>query len=134
VERHVLENILSPNLRAYVVWLPVRRAGNVEAAARQETRLVADQRASHFSAGDARLGNRYGPIIHLPEGVPAWDVYFIFGPAVHWDATPPPPTYWMHQLGRSAPAELRLDSKQLARAVNGLLDKTEKSPVGSAMN
>ena len=132
MERHVLEKIPSPNLRAYVVWLPVLRAGNVEAAARRETRLVADQRASHFAASDARLGKRYGPIIHLPESLPAWDVYFIFGPAVHWDGTPPPPTYWMHQLGRSAPAELRLDGDQLARVVTGLLGKTEKSPVDSA--
>jgi hypothetical protein len=30
----------------------------------------------------------------------AWDVYLLYGPTSRWDTdVPPPPAYWMHQLG-----------------------------------
>ena len=34
---------------------------------------------------------------------------------------PPAPVYWMHQLGRAAPRELRLDGEEFMKAVNGQL-------------
>lgn len=121
----MLERIPNPNLRAYVVWLPVLPSNGWEAAAGRESRRVPGARATHYYDAEAHLAKLYGPILHLPDGMPAWDVYFVFGPEVRWgarpDDQPPAPTYWMHQLGRAAPAELRLDGDQIRRVVNGLL-------------
>ncbi len=93
----------------------------MEAAARREGRRIPDQRVLRFYDPNARLGKLYSGIIRLPDGMPAWDVYFVFGPAVRWEEEPPAPTYWMHQLGRAGPSELRLDGDQFARVVRGLL-------------
>ncbi len=121
-----------------MVWFPVLQAGGVERAARRAASRVSDPRAEHFFDPDARLAKLYAGIIQLPRGLPAWDVYFAFGPAARWPDTnrsgarevgkPPAPTYWMHQLGRAAPSELRLDGDQLARVVSGLLASIEKDP------
>jgi hypothetical protein len=113
-------------MRAYVVWLPVRRAGDVASAARREGGRIHDSRALHFFDPTARLAQEYSATLHLPFRIPAWDVYMVFGPRARWDDQPPAPAYWMHQLG-SAPRELRLDGKQLARAVRELLDSTGKA-------
>ncbi len=117
----MLEKIPDPNLRVYVVWLPVLRSGAHEPAARREAGRIPDSRAVRFSDPEAQLGRLYSGILHLAPGLPAWDVYFVFGPNVRWQDEPPVPTYWMHQLGRAGPPELRLDGNQLARVVSGLL-------------
>src|SRR6516165_1153098 len=100
-----MERISDPNLRAYIVWLPVLPSG-------------------------AHAGKAYSSILHLPSGLPAWDVYLVFGPEVHWEGSPPAPTYWMHQLGRAGPPELRLDGERLERGVRSLLPKASWSLAG----
>ncbi len=122
-----MEKIPHAGLRAYVVWLPVLRAGNVESAAHRESGRVADPRATHYFDADARLARRFSEIIALPQGLPAWDVYLVFDAKARWDAIPPKPTSWMHQLGRGAPSELRLNGEQLARVVSGLLGASLKT-------
>jgi len=117
----VLAQIPDPNLRAYVVWLPVLPSGAWESAARRAGGRIPDARATRYFDRDAHLGHLYAPILHLPEGLPAWDVYLVFAPPVRWEDKPPAPTYWMHQLGRRAPPELRLDGDQIARVVSELL-------------
>jgi len=108
------------------VWVPVLRSGAVEPAARREGRRISDSRVSRFYDATGRLANAYSGVIQLPRGVPAWDVYFVFSPAVRWPAglghdVPPPPTYWMHQLGKKQAAELYLNPELFARVVSGLL-------------
>ncbi len=92
----------------------------MESAAHREAGRVFDPRAMHFYDAEAKLGKLFAEVIHLPGGVPAWDVYFVYAPAVRWEARPPTPTYWMHQLG-NGPSELRLDGRQIAHVINGLL-------------
>ncbi len=116
-----MEEISDPNLRAYIVWLPALRSGAHEPAARREAGRIPDSRAERFYDPEARVGKLYSGILHLPWGLPAWDVYLVFGPEVRWGERPPAPTYWMHQLGRAGPPELRLDGEQLARVISGLL-------------
>lgn len=130
----MLERIPNPNLRAYVVWLPVLPSGGWESAARRESRRVPSTRAIHYYDADAHLSKLYGPILHLPEGMPAWDVYFVFGAEVRWGDQPPAPTYWMHQLGGAAPDELRLDGDQLARVVTGLLAGASRERGSGSVN
>ena len=130
----VLEQLPSPNLRAYVVWLPVLKAGNVEVAARREGARIHDPRTIHFFDPDARLANEFATVLHLPGATRAWDVYLVFGPDVRWRGQPPAPTYWMHQLD-GAPSGLRLDEKRLAGVISGLLAAPrEGSSQGRASN
>jgi hypothetical protein len=131
VEKQIMEKIPDSRLRAYVVWVPVLRAGPFESTARDESARVADPRATQFIDSDGQLSKAYASVLHLPRYLPAWDVYFVFGPDVHWadgqgSDQLPAPTYWMHQLGRSAPAELALNPDQLARVVSGLISKLKE--------
>ncbi|MFQ5811472.1 MAG: hypothetical protein ACE5JM_17780, partial [Armatimonadota bacterium] len=60
VKREVLDQIPSPNLQTYVVWLPVLtelRADELEAAAQQAARFISDPRVWHFSDPEASLGH-----------------------------------------------------------------------------
>jgi len=75
-----MEGISDPNLRAYIVWLPVLPSGAHEPAARRETKRIRDNRAVQFFDAEARAGKAYSSILHLPSGLPAWDVYLVFGP------------------------------------------------------
>ncbi len=124
VKKHVLDQIPTPNLWAYVVWQPVLLWRARESAARRAERRIFDQRVTHFWDARTELGKLYSEILNLPGGIPAWDVYFILGLEVRWEDKPPTPTYWMHQLGKAGPSELRLDGEKFARVVNGLLVTT----------
>jgi hypothetical protein len=130
----VLAKIPDPNLRVYVVWLPVLLSGGWESAARRQASRIPDPRATRYYDPEKRIGVLYGPILRLARGIPAWDVYMVFGPEARWpvhqgdDAKggnagngPPVPAYWMHQLGRAAPRELRLDGDKFAKVVRELL-------------
>src|SRR5271167_62373 len=123
-----MQRISDPNLRAYIVWLPILPSGAHEPAARREAERIPDSRAIRFFDAEARVGKVYSSILHLPSGLPAWDVYLVFGPEVRWDDNPPVPTYWMHQLGRAGPPELRLDGEQLERVISSLLSKSGTQP------
>jgi len=119
-----MERISDPNLRAYIVWLPVLPSWAHEPAARREAERIADRRAVQFFDAGALAGKAYSSTLHLPLGLPAWDVYLVFGPEARWEGSPPTPAYWMHQLGRAGPPELRLDGERLERVVRGLLVKS----------
>lgn len=97
----MLERVADPQLRVYVVWLPIQpqaRAGAGAGAAQRESKRVADARAAHFYDADAWLGRVFRETIGLPEGAPAWDVFFVFGREARWGEQPPQPAFWMHQL------------------------------------
>ena len=126
----MLSRIPDPNLRAYVVWLPVLRSGGWEEAANDQGARIADSRALRYYDADAGVGKLYGPILHLPRGLPAWDVYMVFGRDARWEAQPPAPTYWMHQLGLAAPSDLQLDGKRLAGVIRGLLQQQRPATSG----
>jgi len=108
------------------VWLPVLPSGAHKPAARREAERIPDSRAMRFFDAEARVGKVYSSILHLPSGLPAWDVYLVFGPEACWEGKPPAPAYWMHQLGRAGPPELRLDGEQLQRIISSLLSRTAR--------
>ena len=110
------------------MWLPVLPSGAHEPAAQREAGRIRDTRAMRFFDAEARVGKVYSSVLHLPSRMPAWDVYLVFGPEVRWEETPPVPAYWMHQLGRAGPPELRLDGEQLERVVRSMLSKSGTQP------
>ena len=110
-----------------MVWVPVLRGRPVETAAQTEADTVPDSRAAQFVDVEGALSKAYASVIDLPPSLPAWDVYFVFGPEARWPegqgSKPPAPDYWMHQLGRAAPPELLLNPEQLNSYVGGMLLK-----------
>jgi len=112
------------------VWVPVLRGRPVESAANDESDILADRRVTQFVDVDGAISKVYAKVINLPPPLPAWDVYFVFGPDARWPdghgSDPPAPLYWMHQLGRAAPPEQILDVDRMNSYVGGLLSKLEK--------
>ena len=113
-----------------MVWVPVLRGRPVETAAQYEADTVSDPRALEYVDVKGTLSQAYSSVLGFPPSIPAWDVYFVFGPDALWPAgqgsKPPAPNYWMHQLGRVAPPEWRLDPEKLNFYVGGMLLKTGK--------
>ncbi len=131
MQKQVLEQVADANLRVYVVWLPMwpqARIGLGERAARKETVRVPGSRVRHFWDGGRELGKAIAPNLKLSEGRTAWDVYLLFGPDARWDARPPTPDFWMHQLS-DCPPELELRGEKMADKVRELLSglKTKKT-------
>ena len=89
---------------------------------------IPDPRARHFWDGAGEVMHLYAPVLGIKEGLPAWDVYLLYGPGERWEAgqPPPPPRYWMHQLRHQQyqpmPGQLldsALFSDELARIARG---------------
>jgi hypothetical protein len=57
-----------------------------------------DSRTSHFWDGESLLGKGYRKTLGISED--AWDIFVLYGPDATWTGDqPPPPSFWMHQLG-----------------------------------
>lgn len=105
IRDEVLSKLPDPDLRAYLVWIPMvgsDRPESVEVAASR----VTDERVQHFSDSARAFGSALGETLGLPPRKPgrahgiAWDVYLLYDRGVEWPAKAPPrPTFWMHQLG-----------------------------------
>ena len=119
MQTNVLQAIDDPSLRAYVVWVPILPEDGLDAA-RGAQSLVTDNRASHFWDAERSLPPLFAPLLGLPQGWPAWDVYLAYGPGATWGEAPPRPAYWEHQLG-DEPSAPTLDGETLARRVRALL-------------
>ena len=105
-------------LPSYVVGVPM--LGGTETHIPEATRIVQDERATHFWDGTGQLLSGYRHVLGLP--VPAWDIYMVFGPETRWeDGVPPLPTFWMHQLGESVDAPA-LDAAVFAQRAQALLE------------
>ncbi len=115
----VLDTMPDLSLRMYVAWVPILPEDS-EAAARESSALVPDARASHFWDAERAMPPLFAPLLGLPDGWPAWDVYLAYGRGVQWDDVPPAPSFWHHQLGEqpNAPA---LDEAAFAAGVRALL-------------
>lgn len=119
IQTAVLDRISDPSLRAYVVWVPILPDDN-EPAARGAGGLVTDAGATHFWDEQRVLPDAFAATLKLPPDLPAWDIYMAYAPGVVWDAAPPQPTFWYHQLGDLALAP-RLDGKAFAADVERIM-------------
>lgn len=95
IQDTVFAHETSPNLTAYVVWVP-------ELGAKSENvpggmALIPDKRANNYWDAQELLGHAYKTI--LPTPTVAWDVYLVYRAGVRWNGeAPPKPDYWMSQL------------------------------------
>jgi hypothetical protein len=97
VQREVLAKLSSPDVRAYVVWVPMSRG--MERDVPNATKEVSDPRARHYWDGEGQLTAGYRDVLRAFIE-PVWDTYVLYGKDARWEtARPPVPAYWMHQLG-----------------------------------
>ncbi len=123
MESKVLDRVKAVDLRVYAVWVPILRT-DIRLAVSRATTKLSDDRVSHFWDADAKLPGTYSQVLGLPDARPAWDVYLLFGRDARWDAEPPAPTVWMHQLG-IAPVSQQLDADRLADEAVKMLSSTD---------
>ena len=77
IQSAVLDTISDPSLRAFVAWVPI--LPDDTGPPDEETRsLIADRRAAHFWDERRTLPDMFNPVLRLPEGWPAWDVYLAY--------------------------------------------------------
>lgn len=119
IQNDVLGRIGDPTLRVYVAWVPILPDDSGEAAAASSA-LVPDVRARHFWDASRTLPPSFAPVLVLPKDWPAWDVYLAYPAGATWDATPPTPAFWHHQLG-DLDVALTLDGAEFAKEVQALL-------------
>lgn len=123
-----MEKFATDKLVAYVVWLPqlnYQDPARLQKKVRRYAELLpAGPRVTYYSDPQAYVGKKYGAVIKVPYGAPAWDVYFAFAADVRWGDSPPPPTYWEQQMG-GFPAETRLDGPRFAEQVRKLLGNSQ---------
>ena len=93
----MLAPLSTPDLRAYVVWVPMSRG--MERDVSNATREVPDPRARHYWDAEGQLTARYRDVLGGFDE-PVWDTFLLYGKDARWEgARPPAPAYWMHQLG-----------------------------------
>ena len=115
----MLDRVNGADLRVYAVWVPILRT-DIRLAVSRATARLPDDRVNHFWDAEGALPQSYSRILGLPDSGPAWDVYLVFDRNARWDAEPPAPAQWMHQLG-VGPSAQRLDADRLAGEVGKLL-------------
>ncbi|MEE9269473.1 MAG: hypothetical protein V3V49_04355 [Candidatus Krumholzibacteria bacterium] len=124
VVQQLLYEIEDENFRAYVVWEPILRTDNREAAVKA-TALIEDPRVTHYWTDSRDVGHLFSPSIAL-ENEPAWDVYLLYPAGNRWQAEAPKPDYFQHQLGGRLPPDQRLDGDALADRTETLLEKLSR--------
>lgn len=117
----MMAKIADERLRSYVVWVP--KLGGAQKDVPVATRFMPDDRATHYWDDGGGLMSAYTRVLGLPED--AWDIYLIYGPEARWDGDlPPPPQFWMHQLGSRDSPRVKgpyLEPDEFARRVRALL-------------
>lgn len=121
VQRYVMEGFDDPRLAAYVVWGPM--LGDEERAdAEKATVFLADPRTRHYWTDRHDLANALAPVVGLPAGEPAWDVFLVYPAGRRWPpGEPPPAPDLVLHVERSLPDEQRFNGEALRRAVEAAL-------------
>jgi len=126
IQENVVNRFAGDKLAVYVVWVPLLNLQDpptLQRHAQQCAKLIPPGlRVTHYIDPAAYSGKKYGPILGVPYGSPAWDVYLAFGADAHWAENAPSPVYWEHQLG-GMPAKNYLDGPRFAEEVRKLLAK-----------
>ncbi|MBI4850656.1 MAG: hypothetical protein HY819_02400 [Acidobacteria bacterium] len=122
--KKVLKTIKDPNLRVYVVWLPILRKDN-EGRVPKAAATVSDIRATNYWDGEKKLARDFAETLEFTDkSQPAWDIYLVYGKDTKWETTAPKPNYWMHQL-EDFPKDNKLDATKLSKEIERYLTTNE---------
>ncbi len=121
--KRVLKEVNDEDLRAYIIWMPVLRSDNHEAAEDLANEFH-DDRVTFFWDEEQYTGNIWREVLNLNRRL-AWDVYFLYGKNMKWENTPSVPDFWMHQLGGVTIAPT-LDKKLFINRLQKLLNTSNE--------
>ena len=86
MQRVLLSQNPSEELRVYAVWLPMLAA---DAREDWDGNTLPDPRVMHFWDGDLRVGQWFAEQVEGYRGV-SWDTYYLYGPDAKWETVPLP--------------------------------------------
>ena len=89
MQREILEESGTSNLRVYAVWLPF--LGGTPQAAGVAQRVLSDPRVVHYWDGAEATSDWFAENVEHGAG-PAWDVYYLYEPDAQWMDVPGPLT------------------------------------------
>lgn len=84
------------DLCALIVWIPILDKDSM-AEAFPSVEILHHRRFVHFYDRNRCVGRTIANSVGWVGRV-AWDIYLFYRPNLDWDADPPQPSYWMHQL------------------------------------
>lgn len=113
-----MRRLPTEKLRAHIIWLPMLRADNRQAALEGSAEFT-DDRVSYYWDPERLSGESFEETLGLWQT--AWDVYLLYKPGTLWDANAPKPDYWMHQLSMANASGPTLDIDSLTNAAFDLL-------------
>jgi len=130
VQRYVLDQIASPDLKVYVVWEPVARADS-EQASYAASHLVSDPRVEQFWSGSRFTGHAFGKLSGKDDK-PVWNSFLIFGGDKKWTDEPPAPDHFRIAPpgALEIPADRRMNGAKLAEEVKAGLALPKTSQRG----
>lgn len=128
VQRYVLEQIASPDLKVYVVWEAVAR-GDSEQASYAASRLVSDPRVRQFWSGSRFTGHAFESLSGK-AGKPVWNAFLVFSGNKKWTDTSPVPNQFRitPQNGLEVQADRKMNGAQLAEDIKVRLADPEPPP------
>ena len=117
VQRYVLDQIASPDLKVYVVWEPVTRTDS-EQASYAASHLVSDPRVQQFWSGSRFTGHSFGRLSGKDDK-PVWNSFLIFGGDKKWIDVPPAPDHFRIAPpgALEIPADRRMNGAKFAEEV-----------------
>lgn len=119
--QEIFEANRTEKLRGLIVWIPMIKTDNLDAANERETKF-SDPRVKHFWDQDRIFGKLLSQTLRLKEAI-AWDVYLVYLPNHSWDGEfPSMPEFWMHQQNEE-PAFF-IDPPRLKENVKTVLERT----------
>jgi hypothetical protein len=86
VQRVLLNQNPSTELRVYAVWLPMLAGDSRE---EWDGNTLPDPRVMHFWDGEAQIGQWFAEQVEGYRGV-SWDTYYLYGPDARWETIPSP--------------------------------------------
>lgn len=94
MQKNILEENPSADLRVYVVWMPILR-NDSEMQAYQSRLLLSDDRVTHFWNGDRFIGMWFKQNVATSYyGSVLWDAYLLYDEAAQWETIPLPLIGW----------------------------------------
>jgi hypothetical protein len=126
-----LKSATDDRVKAYIVWLPIF-GGDFKGEARKLSNSFRDKRVSYFLDPTSETGKEWERVLKTERFI-AWDVYLLYGADADWQGDPPPPAFWMHQLGGVTKAP-SLDEPTFTAKLKDMVHQMKPPPATSQTN
>jgi hypothetical protein len=128
VQRYILDQIASSDLKVYIVWEHVFPSDS-EQASYAASHLVSDPRVQQFWSNSRFTGHSFGKLSGK-ESKPVWDSFLIFGGDKKWTDVAPVPDHFRitPQNGLDVRADRRMNGAKLAEEIKAQLDSPQGKP------